>query len=102
MPKIKSESIDLDKYKNIYNDIWYCKKGTKVVHNPYGPAVIWKDGYKEYHIEGKYHRLDGPARIWPNGEEKYYINDELLTKEQFEIHPDRLKYLNKEHLICLI
>ena len=83
MSKIKSEYQDLDKYKNINDDIWYCKKDTYIRHNPYGPAVIYKNGYKEYVIENKLHRLDGPAVICSDGEEQYWINDTELTKEKF-------------------
>jgi len=100
MPYIKSEYNDLDKYDN-YANIIYFKKGTYIKHNPYGPAIIYKVGTKVYYIEGKRHRLDGPAAIWSNGHEEYCINNESLSKEQFEVHPERLKFLGKEHLICL-
>ena len=100
MLKIKSEYPDLDKYKSL-EDIYYYKKDTDIIHNPYGAAVICKSGYKAYWIEGKLHRLDGPAIILPNGEGYYYINGKYLTKEEFEVHPERLKFLGKEHLICL-
>ena len=100
--KIKSEYKDLDKYKYDNGDILYFKKNTDIVHNPYGAAIICKDGVKFYCIEDKAHRLDGPAVIRSNGLEEYWINNEYLTKEEFEVHPDRLKYLGKEYLICLI
>ena len=98
--KLQSEYDDLDKYDD-YGDIFYYKKNTKIFHNPYGAAFIRKNEYMSYYIDNKYHRLDGPAIIYSNGEEFYYINDELLTKEQFERHPERLKFLGKEYLICL-
>ena len=104
MFKIESEYNDLDKYQ--YNDenVLYCKKNIKILHNPYGPAMI--NVYKNtvyYYIEGKLHRLDGPAIIYKKiGREEYYINNKYLTKEEFEIHPERLKYLGKENLVCLI
>ena len=60
-----------------------------------------KNGHKEYWINDKYHRLDGPAIIYYNSEEKYFINGQFLTKKEFELHPERLKFLGKEHLICL-
>ena len=98
--KLQSEYNDLDKYDN-YGDIYYYKKDSYISHNPYGFAYITKNGYKAYLIENKIHRLDGPAVIYPNGEEEYYINNEYLTLEEFEKHPERLKYLGKEYLICL-
>ena len=102
MPKIKldSEYDDLDKY-NDNGMIIYLKKDTHIWHNPYGPAHMYEDRYKAYYIENKCHRLDGPAVIWSDGEEQYWINNEELTKEEFEKHPERLKYLGKEHLACL-
>ena len=99
--KLQSEYPDLDKYINENEDIIYYKKDTNIRHNPYGPAVIYKDGGKVYIIEGVWHRLDGPARIYGYGEVAYYINGSFLTKEEFEVHPERLKYLGKEYLICL-
>ena len=99
--KLQSEYDDLDKYKNIVGDIWYCKKNRKMYHNPYGSAIISKDGYKSYLINGKWHRIEGPAAILIDGTEQYWINNDLLTKEQFEMDQERLKYLGKGHLICL-
>ena len=103
MPRIKlqSEYDDLDKFKNNYGSIIYHKKNTNIVHNPYGPAIIYANGMKDYWIEGKLHRLDGVARTYANGEGSYYINNKRLSKEDFEKHPERLKYLGKEYLICL-
>jgi len=98
--KLQSEHDDLDKYQDYHNSIYYYKKDTQIVHNPYGPAIIYRDGTKVYLIESKYHRLDGPARILPNGEGAYYINNKCLTKQEFEIK--RLKFLGKEHLMCII
>ena len=100
--KLQSEYEDLDKYKDKYDIIFYYKKNTDIYHNPYGPALITPNGYESYYIENLWHRLDGPARIWPNGAESYYINGEYLSKEEFEYHPDRLKFLKKEHLICIL
>ena len=100
MPKIKSEYSDLDKY-DFYGDIYYYKKDTEIMHNAYGPACITRIGNKFYYINGECHRLDGPARIYIDGKEFYYINNLNLSKGEFEYHPERLKFLRKEHLICL-
>ena len=99
--KLQSEYKDLDKYKYDNGDIVYYKKDTKIFHNPYGPAYTDKNGYKGYWIEGKVHRLDGPARIWPDDNVSYFINGRQLSEEEFESHPERLKFLGKEYLICL-
>ena len=89
MSYLVSEYDDLDKCTNDFGDIVYYKKNTTIWHNPYGPTIICKDGYIAYLIDGKWHRLDGPSRIYPDGKELYYINGESLTKEEFEIHPER-------------
>ena len=99
--KLQSEYSDLDKYKFDDKDIIYYKKGTSIFHNPYGPAFITKNGAEQYWIEDKLHRLDGPATISSDGKLDYWINGKYLTKEQFEVHPERLKHLGKEYLICL-
>ena len=99
--KLQSEYSDLDKYKFDDKDIIYYKKGTSIFHNPYGPAFITKNGAEQYWIEDKLHRLDGPAIIWPDGYTEYCINGEYLSKEQFEMHPERLKFLGKDYLLCL-
>jgi len=100
--KLQSEYDDLDKYKFYDGHIMYYKKGTSIFHNPYGPAIISKDGTEQYWVENKIHRLDGPAVIYRDGEEKYFINSEYLTEEQFEVHPERLKFLGKEYLLCIV
>ena len=99
--KLKSEYPGLDKYEFDDGDILYYKKDTSIVHNPYGAAIIGEDGFKGYWIENKLHRLDGPAIIFPDGEGGYYINDTALSEEEFEMHPERLKSLGKEYLLCL-
>ena len=100
--KIESEYNDLDKYKYYDGDIVYFKKNTDIYHNPYGPAVVNEDGHKEYWINNNLDRLDGPSVIYANGKEEYWINHKLLNKEEFELHPERLKFLDKEYLLCLI
>ena len=99
--KLESEYEDLDKYE-YYGNIYYFKKNTDIIHNPYDAAIIDTYGSKAYLIENKYHRLDGPAIIYSNGVQEYYINDKELTEEEFELHPRRLKFLDKEYLLCLI
>jgi len=100
--KLQSEYPDLDKYKAPNEAIVYYEKNTYTYHNPYGPAYITIYGDKFYFKKGSFHRLDGPARILPPGNETYYINGQFLTEEEFEKHPERLKFLGKEHLIFLI
>ena len=43
-------------------------------HNPQGPAVELRSGYKAYYINGVPHRTDGPAVECSDGFKAYYIN----------------------------
>jgi len=99
--KLQSEHDDLDKYQDYHNSIYYYKKDTQIVHNPYGPAIIDKNGKTKFYIDGVLLGVKKLAIIWTNNKEEYCINDEYLTKEKFETHPERLKFIGKEHLICL-
>ena len=84
--QIPSEYDDLDKYKNTSGDIVYCKKDTKIWHNPYGPAVICKSGHKEYWVDGVRHRLDGPAIIHTDGTEYYVINSSIVAENKNDFY----------------
>ena len=80
--KIQSEYDYLDKYEYNNGIIYYFKKDTGILHNPYGPAALFKNGTKEYWIDDKLHRLDGPAKILSNGVEYYYINGVCLSNSK--------------------
>jgi hypothetical protein len=45
-------------------------------HRVDGPAIIYPDGYQAYYLNGKLHRVDGPAIIAPNGFQAYWLNGE--------------------------
>lgn len=80
------------------------KDGKFMLHNPRGPAIEYKNGYKEYYVKGVRHRLDGPALIegtrkefWVNGKRhnllgpaveyfnyrEYWVNGEQLSLNEF-------------------
>ena len=83
--QIPSEYEDLDKYKNKNGNILYYKKNTNIKHNPYGPAIIDRNGNKYYYINNMCHRLDGPAIVYSDGHGSYFINSLFKgnTKEEF-------------------
>ena len=91
--KKKKASLKLssnDQYPDTFVDVTidddgyiYHKDANGELHNPYGPAVIWPNGRKEYFIHGKCHRTDGPAVIHPSGSKFYWVNDNLLSEEEF-------------------
>lgn len=61
----------------------WCKPNTTTLHRLDGPAVEWKDGAKEWRVEGKLHRLDGPAIEWNDGGKEYWLDGKHLTEEKF-------------------
>ena len=55
----------------------YCLVIDAVVDKFTG-TVTWPDGYKEWWVDGKRHRLDGPACEWPNGHKEWWIDDKQV------------------------
>ena len=66
------------KYIFSWGEVWYKDDE---IHREDGPAVIGKDGTKEWLINGKLHREDGPATIWSNGRKEWWLNDSSVSKE---------------------
>jgi hypothetical protein len=68
------------------NKEWYIN-GKR--HRLDGPAVEQPD-YKAWWINGKRHRTDGPAREWTNGPKVWFLNNKQLEKEEFQRLTSRL------------
>jgi hypothetical protein len=45
------------------------------VHQENGPAIVWKNGQRDWFLNGKRHRIDGPAVIEQNGKTEWWVND---------------------------
>lgn len=79
---------------------WELKSSGKL-HYVDGPAVVKKDGTREFWHEGKLHCRSGPAVIRPDGQEEYYINGVKLDKLTFQeaitysLSPMKFKSLDK-------
>ena len=53
MKKPQSEYNDLYRYEDMIGNVVYYKKGTNIIHNPYGPAIYhkassWEGEYIQY------------------------------------------------------
>lgn len=48
-----------------------------------GPAYITPDGYIAYFIDGQHHRTTGPAIIHRDGSKEYKVHDKHLTQLEF-------------------
>jgi hypothetical protein len=80
MSSIKIEHSDRIVYKN--------EQGK--YHRLDGPAREFKDGYKEWYINGIRHREDGPAIEW-NFFKRWYLNNKIYTEQDWQQEVIRLK-----------
>ena len=71
-------------------------------HRVDGPAAEFKNGTKYWYQNGKTHRLDGPAMEHADGTSSYCINGQLLTKDEWNVHPLRKDYIIKENLKSIL
>ena len=69
------------------------KDGTKnwyqngLCHRIDGPAIEWNSGRKEWYQNGLLHRVDGPAREFTNGDKYWYYEGKFIdckSQEEFE------------------
>ena len=79
---------------------WYNEHNE--LHREDGPAVIWRDGTKFWYMNGKLHRLDGPAVEYADGTCYYWINDQKLTEEEWQIHPDCVSLIIRKNIKKII
>ena len=69
-----------------------------VLHRTDGPAVMYSNGYKAYWIHGKLHRTDGPAAIYSDGCKEYYVNGNCLSKQEFNKLQPQLQAEERDRL----
>ena len=62
--------------------IW--RNEQSLLHREDGPAVIWPDGYEEWYINGKRHRLDGPAIVGSNTT-SYWIDGKIVASSLYHL-----------------
>lgn len=65
---------------DIGNVFYYKYPGSRTLHNPNGPAIIYHSdeggvGDREWFIDGDRHRIDGPAVVRENGDREWWVND---------------------------
>lgn len=61
--------VDKDGNKSYYKD-----KDLTLLHRIDGPAIEWKDGGKEWWVNGFLHRTDGPAIESAFGDKYWFVN----------------------------
>lgn len=65
-------------------------------HRTDGPAVEWKNGDREWYVDGNLHRLDGPAVEHIGTGNCWYVNGKEYSKEKFNSLPEVI--MHKEGL----
>ena len=72
---MEKEMSDYIKYEvRVYkngNKEWYLNG---LYHREDGPAVEYANGDKFWYVNGKCHRIDGPACEYANGSKSWYVN----------------------------
>jgi hypothetical protein len=74
-------NIEIDSFGNKF----YYKKVTFFYHREDGPAVEYKNGHKQWWINGELHRINGPAIEIPYTKWQYnewWINGQRLSPEK--------------------
>ena len=61
------------------------------LHREDGPAREFKDGTKEWFINGKRHREDGPACIYSNGYKLWYLYGNFYSEQDWETEVAKIK-----------
>jgi hypothetical protein len=69
-------------------------------HRTDGPAIEWSNGTKEWWLNGYLHRTDGPAIEYSNGTKEWWLNGKKLTQEEFDNYRFKEFVLNGKNLFC--
>jgi len=81
---MEKEMSDYIKYEvRVYkngNKEWYLNGKS---HREDGPACEGADGNKYWYLNGKCHRIDGPAVEFASGAKYWYLNGKNYTKAEF-------------------
>jgi len=93
---------------------FYTKEG-KFISPPYkipydklhkldGPAIVCKDGDKEWWVNGNLHRIDGPAIEFNDGDKDWYINGKKLNIKKVEawIKNNNINLKTKAHQVLFM
>jgi hypothetical protein len=66
-------------------DFKSCKNNEDQLHNENGPAVIIDDT-NFWYKNGQLHRIDGPAIEWKNGDKEYYLNGLEISEKNYYLN----------------
>ena len=77
--------VDHNGTRKYYNDAGQ-------LHRVDGPAVVWRDGGKEWYQNGLRHREDGPAVVWKSGHTEWWLNGKKYTEQKYRTQLKTLGY----------
>jgi len=58
----------------VYKDGWRVWHLNGKLHREDGPTIEWPDGTREWYAYGQLHRKDGPAVEWANGRKEWFFH----------------------------
>jgi hypothetical protein len=61
------------------------------LHNPYGPAVTYPNGTKEWYQNNHLHRLDGPAIEFADGKKSWFVNGHIIGRSAYGFTPEKFE-----------
>jgi hypothetical protein len=64
-----------------FETLYYSDKAMTVLHREDGPAAVYANGDKEWHLNGERHREDGPAVEDTDGYKEWYIHGKLHRED---------------------
>jgi len=63
---------------------------------------VYKNGSKEWYLNGQLHREDGPAVEFCNGTKQWFLNDKRYTEEDFLKQTQSIKELTIVEIEALL
>lgn len=63
--------------------VFFKDKEHKIFHREDGPAIIYKNGRKEWWIDNKLHRMDGPAIEYEGRMKIFFINGDVYWEDEY-------------------
>lgn len=84
--KLYTKHLDIgDKFRE--RICYYKNEEFKILHREDGPVIEFKDGSKQWWINGECHREDGPAVVFIISDgthlNRYYINSVYYSEQQY-------------------
>lgn len=92
-------SDELRRVEQANGTVLYVRGDDNMLHNESGPAIIRRDGSREWFIDGLLHRTDGPAVIDGEGRWEFWVDGEQIPEDRFALIYDLPLRERAEHIV---